>query len=117
VNRTKTISRRGRAFAHLVIRFLGTLNGITTSLKTAISVEGSLMEQADAAARDLGLRPSGLIPEARDYLRTRRRARTTAQLDQAYAHGSSPEERRLGRLPGAEAEAVLTGRRLLFEGD
>ena len=77
-------------------------------MKTAISVEDSLMEQADAAARDLGLSRSGLIAEALlDYLRQRRRARTTAQLDQAYAHGPSPDESRLVRklkkkLPAAD---------------
>ena len=67
-------------------------------MKTAISVDDSLMEQADAAARDLGLSRSGLITEAlRNYLRQRRRAQISEQLNQAYLNGPSPDERRLVR--------------------
>lgn len=73
-------------------------SGITKSMKTAISVDDSLMEQADKAARDLGLSRSGLIAEAlRDYLQQRARARITEQLNQTYADGPSPDERRLVR--------------------
>ena len=39
-------------------------NGITKSMKTAISMDDSLMEQADDAARELGLSRSGLIAQA-----------------------------------------------------
>ncbi len=69
-------------------------------MKTAISVEDSLMQQADEAARDLGLSRSGLIADAlRDYLRKRRRARIGEQLNEAYANAPSLEERRLvGKL-------------------
>ena len=64
-------------------------------MKTAISMDDSLMEQADAAARDLGLSRSGLIAEAlRDYLLHRRRARITDQLNQAYAQQPTEDERR-----------------------
>jgi hypothetical protein len=67
-------------------------------MKTAISVEDSLMEQADKAARDLGLSRSALIAEAlRDYLRDRERIRVTHQLNQAYADDPDPEERHLAR--------------------
>jgi metal-responsive CopG/Arc/MetJ family transcriptional regulator len=67
-------------------------------MKTAISVEDALMKQADDAARDLGLSRSGLIAEAlRDYLRQRRRARVSEQLNQAYADGPNPNEQRLVR--------------------
>jgi len=73
-------------------------SGITESMKTAISVEDSLMEQADEAARDLGLSRSGLIAEAlRGYLRQRARARITAQLNRVYADRPSPNENRLVR--------------------
>ena len=72
--------------------------GITESMKTAISVDDSLMEQADEAARDLGLSRSGLIADAlRDYLRKRRQTRISEQLDKAYANVPSPDERRLVR--------------------
>ena len=67
-------------------------------MKTAISVDDALMEQADAAARDLGLSRSGLIADAlRDYLRKRRRVRTTEQLNVAYSNVPSADERPLVR--------------------
>jgi len=67
-------------------------------MKTAISVEDALMEQADDAARDLGLSRSGLIAEAlREYLLRRRQARVSDRLNQAYANGLRPHERRLVR--------------------
>jgi metal-responsive CopG/Arc/MetJ family transcriptional regulator len=67
-------------------------------MKTAISMDDSLMEQADQAARDLGLSRSGLITEAlRNYLRQRARAHTTQQLNLAYADAPSPDERRVAR--------------------
>ena len=50
-------------------------------MKTAKSVEKSLMEQADKAARAIWLGRSGLIAEAlREYLITRRRAQITEQF-------------------------------------
>lgn len=67
-------------------------------MKTAISMDDSLMEQADEAARDLGLSRSGLIAEAlRDFLRKRRQTRISEQLNQAYAKEPSADERRLVR--------------------
>jgi predicted transcriptional regulator len=73
-------------------------NGITKSMKTAISVEDSLLEQADKAARDLGLSRSGLIAQAlREYLARRRQARISEKLNQAYANEPGPDERQLVR--------------------
>jgi metal-responsive CopG/Arc/MetJ family transcriptional regulator len=67
-------------------------------MKTAISVDDALMEQADGAARDLGLTRSALIAEAlRDYLRRRRQARISEQLNQAYANEPDQRERQLVR--------------------
>jgi metal-responsive CopG/Arc/MetJ family transcriptional regulator len=67
-------------------------------MKTAISVEDGLMEEADEAARDLGLSRSALIAAAlREYLRELRQARLTAQLSRAYTSGQDREERRLVR--------------------
>jgi metal-responsive CopG/Arc/MetJ family transcriptional regulator len=67
-------------------------------MKTAISVENSLMEEADVAARDLGLSRSGLIAEAlREYLKRRRRARVSERLNIAYSDGADPGERQLVR--------------------
>lgn len=68
-------------------------NGITNSTKTAISVEDTLMQQADDAARELGLSRSALVAQAlRDFLRQRHRAQITEQLNRAYAQ-PSPAER------------------------
>ena len=67
-------------------------------MKTAISVDDTLMVQADDAARALGLSRSGLIAEAlRDYLRQRRQTRISEQLNQAYANVPSPDEQVLVR--------------------
>ena len=67
-------------------------------MKTAISVEDGLMARTDEAARELGLSRSGLIAEAlRGYLRERRRARLSEQLNQAYASEPSADERRLNK--------------------
>ena len=71
-------------------------NGIANSTKTAISVEDTLMAQADDFARNLGLSRSALIAEAlRDYLKLKRRQQITEQLNQAYENGPTPEERSL----------------------
>lgn len=67
-------------------------------MKTAISVEDELMEQTDAAARELGLTRSGLVAEAlRGYLRQRAQAQVTERLNQVYADDPSGEEIRLVR--------------------
>lgn len=72
--------------------------GILTSMKTAISVDDSLMEQADAAARELGLSRSALIAEAlREYMRRRRQAQVSEQLNRAYADQPDTNDRRLVR--------------------
>jgi metal-responsive CopG/Arc/MetJ family transcriptional regulator len=67
-------------------------------MKTAISVDDALMEEADAVARHLGLSRSRLISDAlRDYLRQRRAAQITQQLNQVYATTPDAHDRRLGR--------------------
>ncbi len=67
-------------------------------MKTAISVDDALMQEADQAAHELGLSRSRLVADAlREYLKNRRRARITEQLNQAYAKEPSPDERRLVR--------------------
>jgi metal-responsive CopG/Arc/MetJ family transcriptional regulator len=78
-------------------------------MKTAISVEDSLMEEADAAAKDLGLSRSGLISAAlRDYLRQRRQAQMLAQLNLVYKDGPTAEEKRLIR--GLKRKLPVTDR-------
>lgn len=56
------------------------------------------MQQADEAARDLGLSRSRLISDAlREYLQKRRRTLITEQLDRVYSNVPSVTERRLVR--------------------
>jgi metal-responsive CopG/Arc/MetJ family transcriptional regulator len=67
-------------------------------MKTAISLQDSLMQQTDAAAKDLGLTRSGLIAEAlRQYLRNRRRTLIAEQLNQAYPDTPTQTEKQLTR--------------------
>jgi len=67
-------------------------------MKTAISVDDALMQQADQAARDLGLSRSGLVAYAlRDFLRKRKQTRITEQLNQSYPGEPSSVQRRLVR--------------------
>ena len=75
-------------------------SGKNKSMKTAISIDDSLMEQADNAARELGLSRSGLIAEAlRGYLQHRHQARVSELLNEAYASvPSSAEKTLVGKL-------------------
>ena len=67
-------------------------------MKTAISLDASLMERTDEAARDAGLSRSALIAEALcAYLLQRRQAQISEQLDRAYSSEPTQEERSLVR--------------------
>ncbi len=67
-------------------------------MKTAISIEDSLMEKADSMARDLGLSRSALVAEAlRDYLKRRLGDQITEKLNQVYGLDPDPVERKLVR--------------------
>ena len=62
-------------------------------MKAAISVDDTLMKDADAAARELGMSRDELIAEAlRGYLREREQARITSQLNLAYPTPPTPDE-------------------------
>lgn len=67
-------------------------------MKTAISVNDALMEEADAAALGLGLSRSALIAMAlRDFLKRRASAEITQRLNAVYASDPAPDEKRLIR--------------------
>lgn len=55
-------------------------------MKTAISIPDTLFEEAEAAARDLGLSRSKLIQTAlEEFLRRRRDDEVTRRLDESFA--------------------------------
>lgn len=59
-----------------------------------MSIHDALMEEADQAARDLGLSRNELIAEAlRSFLRQHRQAQVTEQLNKAHESGPTPGER------------------------
>src|SRR5579859_4315161 len=65
------------------------------TMKTAISVEDELLQEADRTAREMGLSRSRLFSVAlKDFLKQRRNAAIVEQLNRVYAKGPTPEERR-----------------------
>lgn len=64
-------------------------------MKTAISVEDRLMQEADRAAKELGVSRSRVFSIAlENYLRARRDEKITDQLNRVYAGQPDPDERR-----------------------
>ena len=62
-------------------------------MKTAISIPDSLFEEADEAAKDLGLSRSKLIQTAlEEFLKRRRDAQITASINEAIAKYGDPSE-------------------------
>lgn len=73
-------------------------SGITRSMKTAISVEDSLMARADDAALELGLSRSALVSVAlQNYLENRQNTKITEALNKAYAQVPTSDERAIVR--------------------
>lgn len=68
------------------------------AIKTAISIEEPLFEQAEAAAREMNISRSRLYALAlEEYLRRRETRRLMESIDAAYADGPDPEEQALLR--------------------
>jgi metal-responsive CopG/Arc/MetJ family transcriptional regulator len=62
-------------------------------MKTAISLDGELLKEADQTARALGLSRSRLFSLAlENYLRHRRQEQLLDQLNQAYSNEPDPTE-------------------------
>jgi metal-responsive CopG/Arc/MetJ family transcriptional regulator len=60
-------------------------------MKTAISIESSLLEEADRTATKLGVSRSRLVSLAlAEYLKQQRNEDITRQLNRVYAHSSEP---------------------------
>ena len=71
-------------------------------MKTAISVDGDLLGEADQVAKQMGLSRSRLFSLAlRDYLLNRRKERVLEQLNQVYSgEPDSGERRTAARMKG-----------------
>jgi len=79
--------------------------GITFSstLKTAISIDDELLQEADATARLLGLSRSRLFALAvADFLQRQRQEQMLRRLNEVYANGLEPAEK--GLLKGIKAK-------------
>ena len=82
---------------------------IIGSMKTAISIDDGLLEEADETARQMGLSRSRLFALAvGDFLQRRRRDQMLLRLNEVYADGVEPAERRL--LKGIKAKVRRTAK-------
>jgi metal-responsive CopG/Arc/MetJ family transcriptional regulator len=76
-------------------------------MKTAISINDDLLQQADETARLMGLSRSRLFALAvGDFLERRRREHTLLRLNEVYMSGMEREEKRL--LKGMKAKVRRT---------
>lgn len=67
-------------------------------MKTAISVEDDLLNEADRAAKQMGVSRSRLFSLAMEtYLRQTRQAQIIEQLNKVYAGDPQTDERRIAR--------------------
>ena len=74
---------------------VGALVGRLWRSRTAICIDGQLLEEADQVARKMGLSRSRLFSLAlQDYLRQRRQEQVTEQLNRVYAGGPDASEQR-----------------------
>lgn len=65
-------------------------------MKTAISVDDELVREADGAAHEMGVSRSRLFSLAMEsFLRSRRQAAATEQLNRVYAAPPTPAEKAL----------------------
>ena len=77
-------------------------------MKTAISVEDTLMARADKAAGEAGVSRSKLFSIAmEDYLKKRRGEQITEQLNRSYANDDQAEERKIVAGMKEKMRAVL----------
>jgi hypothetical protein len=65
-------------------------------MKTAISIDGGLLQEADETARLMGLSRSRLFAMAvADFLQRQRREQMLLRLNEVYGNGMEPEEKPL----------------------
>lgn len=65
-------------------------------MKTAVSLDDELLQQADEAARQMGLSRSRLFAAAiSEFLQRKKQEEMLRQLNEIYAEGITPVEKRL----------------------
>ena len=80
------------------------------NIKTAISIEESLFEQADALAHTMKVPRSRVFSLAlKDYLRRHENRKLLARINAAYADGLDASERRLLREMGRTHRKLVEG--------
>ena len=78
-------------------------------MKTAISIDDGLLQEADKTARLMGLSRSRLFALAvGDFLQRQRREQMLLRLNEVYANDVEPEERRL--LKGIKSKVRRTAK-------
>ena len=97
--RTRPAVRQVR-YSYLVRSLVGSL---VVTMKTAISIDDGLLQEADETARLMGLSRSRLFALAvGDFLQRRRREQMLLRLNEVYAEGMEPAETPL--LKGIKAK-------------
>jgi metal-responsive CopG/Arc/MetJ family transcriptional regulator len=88
-------------------------DGITigSTVKTAISIDDRLLQEADETARALGLSRSRLFALAVSaYLQEQRREQMLARLNEVYANEAEPAEKDLLKRMKARVRRTVTER-------
>lgn len=72
-------------------------------MKTPVSLDDTLLQEADEVARQMGLSRSRLFAVAvAEFLKRRKREKMLQQLNEVYADGATPTDKRL--LKGMKAK-------------
>jgi metal-responsive CopG/Arc/MetJ family transcriptional regulator len=80
-------------------------------MKTAISIDDKLLHEADETARRMGLSRSGLFVLAVDnFLEQQRQAQMLQSLNDVYAAGMEPGEKRVLKAIKAKVRGTLRDR-------
>jgi metal-responsive CopG/Arc/MetJ family transcriptional regulator len=80
-------------------------------MKTAISLDGNLLHQADQTARAMGLSRSRLFSVAlEDYLRRRQQEQMMEQLNLAYSDQKEPGKARTAKGMKAKFRSTIKDR-------
>jgi metal-responsive CopG/Arc/MetJ family transcriptional regulator len=80
-------------------------------MKTAISLDDHLLEEADETAQRMGLSRSGLFVLAlQEYLRRRRQQEVAEQLNRVYTGKTDSADRHLTARMKAKFRSTIKGR-------